>query len=149
MRPSSTPADASLQQELHQDGRRLTPQRRKVLDLFKHRGSGCHLSAEEVHQQLSALETKVSLATVYRTLRLLADMGFLQELELKEGGRRFELAVDDHRDHHHVVCIRCGRTEEFESESVLKAGAEAAQKFGFQLLESSLNVRAICSRCQT
>ena len=52
MRPSSTPADASLQQELHQDGRRLTPQRRKVLDLFKHRGSGCHLSAEEVHQQL-------------------------------------------------------------------------------------------------
>ena len=102
-----------------------------------------------MHQQLSALETKVSLATVYRTLRLLADMGFLQELELKEGGRRFELAVDDHRDHHHVVCIRCGRTEEFESESVLKAGAEAAQKFGFQLLESSLNVRAICSRCQT
>ena len=101
----SAPADGSLQQGLHQDGRRLTPQRKRVLELFEHRGSGCHLSAEEVHQQLASLQLKVSLATVYRTLRLLADMGFLQELELSEGGRRFELAQGDHRDHHHVVCV--------------------------------------------
>ena len=144
----SDPSDGSLQQGLHQDGRRLTPQRRRVLDLFERLGSGCHLSAEEVHQQLSELRTKVSLATVYRTLRLLANMGFLQELELSEGGRRFELSVDDHRDHHHMVCIRCGRTEEFESEPVLSAGAKAAQLFGFQLIESSLKVRGICSACQ-
>ena len=97
---------------------------------------------------MAELELKVSLATVYRTLRLLADMGFLQELELTEGGRRFELAVADHRDHHHVVCIRCGRTEEFESQPVLVAGQEAAQGFGFKLIESSLNVRAICPDCQ-
>ena len=147
---SSAPAatDTTLQQGLHQDGRRLTPQRKRVLELFERCGSGCHLSAEEVHQQLAALEMKVSLATVYRTLRLLADMGLLQELELSEGGRRFELAVDDHRQHHHVVCIRCGRTEEFESETVLEAGAAAAAHVGFQLIESSLNVRAICPKCQ-
>ena len=145
----SAPTDGSLQQGLHQDGRRLTPQRKRVLELFEHRGSGCHLSAEEVHQQLASLQLKVSLATVYRTLRLLADMGFLQELELSEGGRRFELAHGDHRDHHHVVCIRCGRTEEFESEPVLMAGADAAQQFGFTLIESSLNVRALCPDCRT
>ena len=150
MTSSSAPAatDIALQQGLHQDGRRLTPQRKRVLELFERCGSGCHLSAEEVHQQLAALEMKVSLATVYRTLRLLADMGLLQELELSEGGRRFELAVDDHRQHHHVVCIRCGRTEEFESEPVLAAGAAAAAHVGFQLIESSLNVRAICPKCQ-
>ena len=142
-------ADASLQQGLHQEGRRLTPQRQRVLDLFERRGSGCHLSAEEVHQQLSEMNLKVSLATVYRSLRLLADMGYLQELELTESGRRFERVVADHRDHHHIVCIRCGRTEEFESEPVLQAGAEAAKGFGFQLIESSLNVRGICSTCQT
>ena len=141
--------DASLQQGLHQEGRRLTPQRQRVLDLFERRGSGCHLSAEEVHQQLAEMKLKVSLATVYRSLRLLADMGFLQELELTESGRRFELVVAEHRDHHHIVCIRCGRTEEFESEPVLQAGAEAAKGFGFQLIESSLNVRGICSTCQT
>ena len=88
MTSSSAPAatDTTLQQGLHQDGRRLTPQRKRVLELFERCGSGCHLSAEEVHQQLAALEMKVSLATVYRTLRLLADMGLLQELELSEGG---------------------------------------------------------------
>ncbi|BEV36471.1 transcriptional repressor [Synechococcus sp. M16CYN] len=134
---------------MHQDGRRLTLQRKRVLELFERRGSGCHLSAEEVHQQLVDLKLKVSLATVYRTLRLLADMDFLQELELSEGGRRFELSVDDHRKHHHVVCIRCGLTEEFENDRVLEAGAEAAREFGFKLIESSLNVRAICSDCQT
>ncbi len=87
MTSSSAPAatDITLQQGLHQDGRRLTPQRKRVLELFERCGSGCHLSAEEVHQQLAALEMKVSLATVYRTLRLLADMGLLQELELSEG----------------------------------------------------------------
>ena len=145
---SSVPTNGTLQQGLHHDGRRLTPQRKRVLELFERRGTGCHLSAEEVHQELVRLETKVSLATVYRTLRLLADMGFLQELELSEGGRRFELACADHRDHHHIVCIRCGRTEEFESESVVAAGSEAAIGFGFKLIESSLNVRALCPDCQ-
>ena len=147
--PSASVAEnATLQKGLHQDGRRLTPQRKRVLELFERLGSGNHLSAEDVHQQLVQLNLKVSLATVYRTLRLLADMGFLQELELSEGGKRFELASDEHRDHHHVVCIRCGRTEEFESDSVLNAGAKAANDFGFQLIESSLNVRAICPDCQ-
>jgi len=89
----------------------------------------------------------VSLATVYRTLRLLSTMGLLQELELPEGGRRFELAGDAHRDHHHLVCVRCGRTEEFETPSVLAAGEAAASYHGFRLLECVLNVRALCPSC--
>ena len=130
MSPSSAPnpEDGSLEDGLHQGGRRLTPQRKRVLELFALRGAGCHLSAEAVHQPLVTLTLPVSLATVSRTLRLLADMGFLQELELSEGGRRLELADDDHRDHHHVGCIRCGRTEAFETEAILAAGAEAATR---------------------
>jgi Fur family ferric uptake transcriptional regulator len=119
-----------------------------VLNLFERIGSGSHLSAEDVHQHLLEAEARVSLATIYRTLRLLVEMGFLQELELTEGGRRFELCSGDHRDHHHLVCIRCGRTEEFESISVIEAGREAAQSHGFELIESSLNVRAICPDCR-
>ena len=108
---SSAPAatDITLQQGLHQDGRRLTPQRQRVLELFERIGSGCHLSAEEVHQQLAALEMKVSLATVYRTLRLLADMGLLQELELSEGGRRFEECPLRQRHNHGEAPQRLGR----------------------------------------
>ena len=97
---------------LHKDGRSLRTQRRKIRELFENIGAGMHLSAEDVHQQLVESNSRVSLATIYRTLRLLVQMGFLHELELSEGGHRFELASDDHPDHHHLVCVRCGRTEE-------------------------------------
>jgi Fur family ferric uptake transcriptional regulator len=141
------PAEA-LRSSLHGRGQRLTPQRQRVLALFERLGEGTHLSAEEVHQRLLRAEERVSLATVYRTLRLLSSIELLRELELPEGGRRFELASDDdHRDHHHLVCVRCGHTEEFESEAVLSAGEQAAGLHGFRLLECVLNVRALCPRC--
>ncbi len=140
--------NSALTDGLRQDGRRLTPQRRTILDLFENEGSGKHLSAEDVHHQLLDLGKKVSLATIYRTLKLLVEMDFLHELELSEGGHRFELASNDTPDHHHMVCIRCGKTEEFESDSVLQEGLKAAEKKGFQLIESTLNVRAICPSCK-
>ena len=146
--PPTLPASGDgLRTSLHDRGQRLTSQRQRVLALFERIGEGSHLSAEEVHQRLLRSEERVSLATVYRTLRLLSSMGLLQELELPEGGRRFELASDAHRDHHHLVCVRCGRTEEFENPAVLQAGEQAAVGHGFRLLESVLNVRALCPSC--
>ena len=141
------PPSSGLRTSLHDRGQRLTPQRQRVLALFERIGEGTHLSAEEVHQRLLGEKERVSLATVYRTLRLLSSLGLLQELELPEGGRRFELAGDAHRDHHHLVCVRCGRTEEFESGEVLAAGEAAAGRFGFRLLDCVLNVRALCPDC--
>ncbi len=136
-----------LRGSLHERGQRLTPQRQKVLALFEQLGEGRHLSAEDVHQRLRRGDGRVSLATVYRSLRLLSSLGLLQELELPEGGRRFELASDAHPDHHHLVCVRCGRTEEFESGAVLVAGEQAALAQGFLLLECVLNVRCLCPGC--
>jgi Fur family ferric uptake transcriptional regulator len=146
-----------LRSSLHERGQRLTPQRERVLALFEEIGAGRHLSAEDVHQRLRSTQTAVgstspsggvSLATVYRTLRLLSSLELLQELELPDGGRRFELAGDaQHRHHHHLVCVRCGRTEEFEDGAVLSAGANAAEAHGFQLLECVLNVRSLCPSC--
>lgn len=141
------PQPGALRTSLHDRGQRLTPQRQLVLSLFQRSGEGTHLSAEEVHQRLRRSRERVSLATVYRTLRLLSSMGLLQELELPEGGRRYELATDSHRHHHHLVCVRCGRTEEFECGAVLTAGEEAAGTHGFRLLECVLNVRALCPNC--
>jgi Fur family ferric uptake transcriptional regulator len=146
-RPSEPLASPELRSSLHGRGQRLTPQRQRVLELFKRIGEGSHLSAEEVHQRLLGAKQRVSLATVYRSLRLLSSMDLLRELELPEGGRRFELASDTHRNHHHLVCVGCGRTEEFESGAVLAAGEQAAGAHGFRLIECVLNVRALCPRC--
>tara|TARA_Y100000589_G_scaffold165833_1_gene157737 strand:- start:7077 stop:7532 length:456 start_codon:yes stop_codon:yes gene_type:complete len=134
---------------LHQEGKRLTKQRLKVLNLFENIGPGNHLSVEEVHAELIASNSKVSLATIYRTLRLLVQMGFLYERELSEGGHRYELLSHDFPDHHHLICIRCGRTEEFESDKVLEEGKLAADIKGFKLIESSFKVKAICPNCLT
>jgi Fur family ferric uptake transcriptional regulator len=153
-RPTATRPTASgvptenLRSSLHGRGQRLTPQRQRVLALFETIGEGRHLSSEEVHQELASSKERISLATVYRTLRLLSSMGLLLELELPEGGRRYELAGDAHRDHHHLVCVGCGRTEEFESLPVLQAGGDAAERLGFQLLDCVLNVRALCPNCR-
>ena len=144
---AANPQAEALRTSLNGRGQRLTPQRQRVLGLFERIGEGSHLSAEEVHQRLLKGEEKVSLATVYRTLRLLSSMQLLQELELPDGGRRFELAGDTNRDHHHLVCVRCGQTEEFESHDVLRAGERAAGLHGFRLLECVLNVRAVCPSC--
>lgn len=145
---SYSPHHSPLESGLHQDGKRMTPQRKKILSLFEGLGPGVHLSAEEVHAQLSSASKRVSLATIYRTLRLLVKMGFLNELELSEGGHRFELLSHENPDHHHLICIHCGRTEEFESNEVIQAGQKAAEKFGFKLIESTLNVRALCPSCK-
>ena len=147
LKPGYSSLSSPLESGLHKTGRRLTPQRKKVLDLFQRIGSGNHLSAEEVHGHLIQINSRVSLATIYRTLRLLVRMGFLHELELSEGGHRFELLSTDNPDHHHLVCINCGRTEEFESEQVVVAGRKAAKNKGFKLIESTLNVRALCPDC--
>ncbi len=144
---AANPQAEALRNSLNGRGQRLTPQRQRVLGLFERIGEGSHLSAEEVHQRLLKGDEKVSLATVYRTLRLLSSMQLLQELELPDGGRRFELAGDTNRDHHHLVCVRCGQTEEFESHDVLQAGERAAGLHGFRLLECVLNVRAVCPSC--
>ena len=144
---AANPQAEALRTSLNGRGQRLTPQRQRVLGLFERIGEGSHLSAEEVHQRLLKGDEKVSLATVYRTLRLLSSMQLLQELELPDGGRRFELAGDTNRDHHHLVCVRCGQTEEFESHDVLQAGERAAGLHGFRLLECVLNVRAVCPSC--
>ena len=136
-----------LRSSLHERGQRLTPQRQRVLALFERMGEGRHLSAEDVHHRLLGGDGRVSLATVYRSLRLLSSLGLLQELELPDGGRRFELASDAHPHHHHLVCVRCGRTEEFESGAVLAAGDHAATALGFHLLECVLTVRCLCPAC--
>ena len=146
MSPASSPAEANgtLKKGLHQDGRRMTPQRRLVLDLFEQIGSGSHLSAEEVHRQLVDQQSKVSLATIYRTLRLLVEMDFLQELELREGSR-FELA-----DAEHSCLMRPLRVnrKNLKVKRCFSWSGTPRNQLIFELIDSSLNVQGICPDCR-
>ena len=145
---ASPTTPATLKAELNERGWRMTPQREKILQTFRDLPAGNHLSAEDLLHQLEASGESISLSTIYRTLKLMARMGILRELELAEGHKHYEINQPSPHHHHHLICVRCNKTIEFKSDSVLKVGAKTAQKEGYHLLDCQLTIHAICPTCQ-
>ncbi|MBW4466489.1 MAG: transcriptional repressor [Pegethrix bostrychoides GSE-TBD4-15B] len=139
---SHTPA--SLKALLNQRGFRLTPQRQTILHIFQTLPQGNHLSAEELHNILVAQGERISLSTVYRTLHVMAFMGVLRELELAEGHKHYELNSPDPHQHHHLVCVQCNRTLEFESDLIDRIGTKQAEAEGYHLLDCQLTIYIVC-----
>ncbi|MDC0833709.1 Fur family transcriptional regulator [Leptolyngbya valderiana BDU 20041] len=139
---------ASLKSELNERGWRMTPQRETILKTFQHLPKGEHLSAEDLYELLQQDGQRISLSTVYRTLKLMARMGILRELELGEDHKHYELNQPYPYHHHHLICVKCNKTIEFKSDAVLKIGTKTAQKEGYHLLDCQLTIHAVCPACQ-
>jgi Fur family ferric uptake transcriptional regulator len=139
---------SSLKAELNERGWRLTPQRETILQVFQNLPEGKHLSAEDLYNVLEGNGEGISLSTIYRTLKLMARMGILRELELAEGHKHYELNQPYPHHHHHLICVRCNKTIEFKSDSILKVGSKTAQKEGYHLLDCQLTIHAVCPACQ-
>jgi Fur family ferric uptake transcriptional regulator len=139
---------SSLKAELNERGWRMTPQRETILQVFQNLNKGEHLSAEDLYQLLQSQDEKISLSTIYRTLKLMARMGILRELELAEGHKHYELNQPYPYHHHHLICVRCNKTIEFKSDSILKIGSKTTKKEGYHLLDCQLTIHAICPTCQ-
>ncbi|KOR37785.1 MULTISPECIES: Fur family transcriptional regulator [Planktothricoides] len=139
---------SSLKAELNERGWRMTPQREQILQVFQNLNKGHHLSAEDLYRLLQSENQHISLSTIYRTLKLMARMGILRELELAEGHKHYELNQPYPYHHHHLICVRCNKTIEFKSDSILKVGSKTAKKEGYHLLDCQLTIHAICPTCQ-
>lgn len=139
---------SSLKAELNERGWRMTPQREQILQVFQNLSKGHHLSAEDLYRLLQSENQHISLSTIYRTLKLMARMGILRELELAEGHKHYELNQPYPHHHHHLICVRCNKTIEFKSDSILKIGSKTAKKEGYHLLDCQLTIHAICPACQ-
>jgi len=138
----------SLKAELNERGWRLTPQREIILQIFQNLTRGKHLSAEDLYNLLQTEGEQISLSTIYRTLKLMARMGILRELELAEGHKHYELNQPYPYHHHHLICVRCNKTIEFKNDSILKTGSKTAKKEGYHLLDCQLTIHAVCPGCQ-
>lgn len=131
--------------DLRQLGLRATLPRLKVLEVL--RGSSQrHLSAEDVHRQLLLSESEVGLATVYRVLSQLEQAGILTRTNFDTGRAVFEL--NDHAHHDHLVCVLCGKVEEFEDKAIEQRQAAIAAERGFQLTEHRLSLYGRCAACR-
>ena len=122
-------------------GLKATLPRRRILDLFE-KSDVRHLSAEEVYKILLKEGTDTGLATVYRVLTQFEQAGLLVRHHFESGKAVFELNQGGHHDH--LVCIQCGRVEEFYDEAIEMRQTAVAKERGFTIHEHSLHMYVDC-----
>lgn len=137
-----------MQVSLKEQGVRLTRQRQILLDLIDQTGE--HLDAERLYQMAKQRDPKLNRVTVYRTLKMLKAGGLVDELDLMHySGDQHYYETRTKQEHAHVVCLRCGRVEEFFGEPLQKLRKQIESHFGFQILLSRTEVGGYCAHCQT
>ena len=137
-----------MQVSLKEQGVRLTRQRQILLDLIDQTGE--HLDAERLYQMAKERDPKLNRVTVYRTLKMLKAGGLVDELDLMHySGDQHYYETRLKQEHAHVVCLRCGKVEEFFGEPLQKLRKQIESHFGFQILLSRTEVGGYCAHCQT
>ena len=138
----------SMQGSLKERGVRLTRQRQILLELIDQTGE--HLDVERLFQMAKEKDPKLNRVTVYRTLKLLKKGGLVDELDLMHySGDQHYYETRLKQEHAHVVCLRCGKVEEFFGEPLQKLRKQIESHFGFQILLSRTEVGGYCAHCQT
>ncbi|MBM3737949.1 MAG: transcriptional repressor [Acidobacteria bacterium] len=132
---------------LKERGIRLTRQRQILLDLIDQ--SGKHLDAESLYQLARAKDPKLNRVTVYRTLKLLKKGGLVDELDLLHyGGDQHYYETRAKQEHAHIICLRCGKVEEYFGESLQRLRRQIEEHFGFEILLTRTEVGGYCPHCQ-
>jgi Fur family ferric uptake transcriptional regulator len=136
-----------IKQSLQQKGVRLTRQRQILLDLIDQ--SGKHLDAESLYHLAKERDPKLNRVTVYRTLKMLKIGGLVDELDLMHfNGEQHFYETRMKQEHAHVVCLRCGRVEEFFGEPLQRIRRQVENNFGFQVLVARTELGGYCTSCQ-
>ncbi|MCH3958460.1 MAG: transcriptional repressor [Selenomonas sp.] len=138
-----------LKQRLQSRQHKMTPQRQTVLQVFlDHPGE--HLSAEDVHGILRQGQSEIGLATVYRSLELLSELGILQKVEFGDGCSRYEVNTTDPSEHHHhhLICTKCGKVTEFEDDLLENLETDIHDKLGFRVENHQVKFYGVCKECQ-
>jgi Fur family ferric uptake transcriptional regulator len=126
-------------------GLRSTEQRRLIIETFFH--SPAHITIEGLLGQVRSADPRVGYATVYRTLKLLAESGVANERHFGDGVTRYELADSD-THHDHLICIECQGITEFEEPRIETLQDEVARSHGFELRTHKHELYGICIECQ-
>jgi len=130
-------------EELKSSGLKATLPRIKILEVFQNT-SQRHMTAEDVFKVLLAEGSDVGLATVYRVLMQFEQAGILSRNHFETGKSVFELNEGKHHDH--LVCLDCGRVEEFYDPEIEARQRQIAQARGFELQEHALSLYAGCTK---
>ncbi|MEP9350163.1 transcriptional repressor [Xanthobacter sp. KR7-225] len=118
---------------------RMTEQRRVIARVLS--GAQDHPDVEELYRRAAAIDDKISISTVYRTVKMLEDAGIIERHDFGDGRARYEQMPDEHHDH--LIDLRTGRVIEFRSEDIERLQEEMARRLGYKLVGHRLELYAV------
>jgi Fur family transcriptional regulator, ferric uptake regulator len=133
-------------EKLHRVGLKATLPRMRVLEIIR-ASPQRHLSAEDVYRRMLDEHADIGLATIYRVLAQLEQAGILARSTFDSGRSVFE--INEGRHHDHLVCVSCGRVEEFHDAVIERRQIAVAQAKGYELQDHSLALYGLCPQCKT
>lgn len=132
-------------QDLKDAGLKITLPRVKILKALEN-SAVRHVSAEDVYRLLLDNDEEIGLATVYRVLTQFEEAGLVARHHFEGGHSVFELSPEAHHDH--IVCVKCGRVEEFADREIEQRQDAIAESMGFELTDHQLNMYGLCPDCR-
>lgn len=138
-------AQEVLRLHLKRVGLKQTEQRNTILRTFLETRE--HLSTEELYRLVQKKDARIGMTTVYRTLKLFADCGLASEVEFHDGKARFEHQYN-RRNHHHMVCTKCGSSVEFFSPEIGALEHQISRRYAYQATRHTFQIYGLCAACQ-
>jgi len=129
----------SLEEQCAEKGMRMTDQRRTIAQVME--AAEDHPDVEELYRRASAIDPRISLSTVYRTLNLFEEAGLVNRHDFRDGRARFEPIPDEHHDH--LIDIRSGKVIEFRNEEIEAIQELIAKRLGYKLVDHRLELYAV------
>ncbi len=133
---------SSIEEKCKTKGVRLTDQRKIIAQVMSDSkvkyGSKDHPDVYELHKRVSEIDSKISIATVYRTVKLFEESGIVEKHDFKGGKARYEQSPDEHHDH--LIDINSGEIVEFVDKDIEKLQNEVAKKLGYKLVDHKLEL---------
>jgi Fur family transcriptional regulator, ferric uptake regulator len=134
----------NINKEKKISGHHMTSQRRLLLEVL--RQSEGHLDAKEIYRRAGEKDSSISLATVYRSLKLFKDNGLIDEIRLGDCCCYYEIRQS--KNHQHLICECCGKIVEFENEHFNKLLEDVKEKYSFKISKAHLFLEGVCPECK-
>ncbi len=133
---------STIEEKCKEKGVRLTDQRKVIAKVMSDSkltyGAKDHPDVDELHKRVSLIDKKISIATVYRTVKLLEESGIIERHDFKEGKSRYEPSTDEHHDH--LIDINSGEIIEFVDKDIEELQNKIAKKLGYKLVDHKLEL---------
>jgi len=132
-------SQADIEQMCIDKGMRMTDQRRVIARVLTEATD--HPDVEEVYRRATKVDSRISIATVYRTVRLFEEAGILERHDFRDGRSRYEPVSDEHHDH--LIDLESGEVHEFHNEEIERLQQEVARKLGFRLVDHRMELYGV------